>query len=103
MIEQALLIGLSAWRVSALLSYEGGPLGIFRRLREIAGMKHQVEGSEAPTSWASNPLADLLSCPWCLSPWMAAAMYGVWQLEPVVVLVIAASSIVVMVERWNRA
>lgn len=100
MIEQAILIGLAAWRVTALLSYERGPLDVFRVFREVLGFDHDERGE--PIAWPSNVLTEALSCPWCLGLWSVAAMYGLWQLEPVAVMVVAAASVLVAVERWNH-
>lgn len=98
MIEQAVLIGLAAWRVTALLSYERGPLGVFLWFRKMLSIHHNDQ--DEPASWPSNVFTEALSCPWCLGLWLAAAMYGLWQVEPVAVMVVAAAAIVVMVERW---
>ncbi len=98
LIEQAVLIGLAAWRIAAMLSYELGPFNVFRRFREALGFKHDDKGE--PKEWPSNVVTEALSCVWCLGLWAAVAMYGLWQLEPAIVMVVAAASVVVMVERW---
>lgn len=90
-IEQAALIGLAAWRLSALLAYEDGPLNMFARVRLLFSGRPPL-GAPGVPEW----------CVWCLGPWMAAACYGLWELEPLAVVVIAASSVVVIVERWAR-
>lgn len=87
LLVQALLIGLAAWRVSSLLAQEGGPFDVFTRLRALP---LETSFEEGVPDW----------CLWCLSPWAAAAMYGVWELEPVVVMVVAASTVVVLVQKW---
>ena len=101
MIEQMVIIGLASWRLAAMLSYERGPFDVFLRFREALGFKHDDKGK--PTEWPSNVVTAALSCVWCLGLWAAAALYGLWQLEPVAVMVVAAASIVVMVERWNHS
>ena len=112
MIEQAVLIGLAAWRIAAMLSYERGPFDVFLRFREALGIKHDDAGEPKetrkalgiqhgePTEWPSNVVTEALSCVWCLGVYAAAAMYGLWQVEPVLVMVVAAASVVVVVERW---
>ncbi len=87
MIEQAVLIGLAAWRVASLLAQEGGPFDVFTRIRALPLATPFEEGVP---DW----------CVWCLSPWAAAAMYGLWELEPVAVVVVAASTVVVIVQKW---
>lgn len=98
-LVQAILIGLAAWRISALLSYERGPFDLFQRFRNLLGYTHDDTG--VPASWPDG-WREIFSCVWCLSPWMAAACWGLWELEPLIVMVIAASSIVIIIERWNH-
>lgn len=100
MLEQAVLIGLAAWRLTALMSYERGPFDLFIRLRVLLAFSHNERGE--PYGWRSSLINDIIACPWCLGLWMAGAMYGLWQLEPMAVVAIAASTIMVAVERWNR-
>src|SRR3990170_4615552 len=99
-LEEAIVLGLAAWRATALLSYERGPFSLFLGVRRLFRIRHDEKGE--PTSWSANVVTEGLTCPWCLGIYAAAAMYGLWQLEPRVVLVIAASSVVVVVERWAR-
>ena len=91
MIEAAALIGLAAWRVTSLLSREAGPGGVFLRFRSLLGFRHAENG--IPEAWPDNVVANALACPLCLSVWIAAAMYGIWRLEPWVVAVIAAAGV----------
>ncbi len=100
LVEQAVLIGAAAWRLTALVSYERGPFDIFLKLRGLLGFQHGDNG--VPTAWPSGVIQEMISCPWCLGLWMAGAMYGLWQLEPQAVMVLAAASVVVVVERWAR-
>ena len=100
MIEQALLIGLCAWRLTALVSYERGPFDIFLRARAALGFEHGDDGE--PTGWPENALTRMISCPWCLGLWMLAPVYGLWCLEPVLVMLGAAGAVLVAVERWNH-
>ena len=83
-----------------MLSYERGPFDVFLRLRKALGFQHGDDGQ--PVSWPDGWLSNALSCVWCLGIWSTAAMYGVWQLEPRVVLVTAAASVVVGAERIAR-
>lgn len=87
LLVQALLIGLAAWRVASLIAQEGGPLDVFTRIRALP---LETPFEKGVPDW----------CVLCLSPWAAAAMYGVWELEPVVVMVVAASAVVVIVQKW---
>jgi hypothetical protein len=100
MIEQAILIGLAAWRLTALVSYERGPFDICLRAREVFGFDHDDNGK--PVAWPSNVVTEAIACPWCLGLWMLAPVYGLWCLEPVLVVLLAAGAVLVAVERWNR-
>lgn len=101
MITAAVLIGLAAWRLTALLSYERGPFDIFIRFRSILGIEHDSSSYE-PTSWPNNSLARAITCPWCLGIYMAVACWGLWEWEPKAVMVLAASSVLIAVEKWNH-
>ena len=100
-LVEACLVGLAAWRVSALVSYERGPGDVFLRLREALGFQHKDNGE--PMAWPNTPLAKLVSCSWCLGMWAAAGFWAVWEYvsEPAVI-VMAAAAVVVAVERWNH-
>jgi hypothetical protein len=100
MIEQTLLIGLAAWRLTALASYERGPFDIFLRARRVLGFQHDDDGG--PTAWPDNTLARMVSCPWCLGLWLVLPVWGLWALEPTLVVLLAAATVVVAIERWNH-
>jgi hypothetical protein len=99
LLAQAVLIGLGAWRLAAMLSYERGPYDIFLRFREQLGYKHSENGepSEWPGGWR-----EVFSCVWCLSLWTALFMWGLWELEQILVVLWAAAGIVVIIEKWNH-
>lgn len=83
-----------------MISYERGPLRIFVMFRDLLGFEHDSGGR--PTSWPTSELAELVSCVWCLSVWTILTMWLLWQVSPEAVMVIAAMSLVVMVERFNH-
>jgi hypothetical protein len=102
---RVLLVGLAAWRVSALLSYEDGPFGVFVRFRALFAPGPNFATTDEPNGWRATLRSEcyqVLSCVWCLSPWAAAAAWGVWELSPAVVAVGAAAAIIVLVERAAR-
>ncbi len=100
MIAQVVILGLAAWRLTALVSYERGPFDICLRMRARLGFEHGDNGE--PTGWPSNVVTEAIACPWCLGLWMLAPVYGLWCLEPVLVALLAAGAVLVAVERWNR-
>lgn len=62
-----LLIALAVWRITSLLIHEAGPYNMFHRLRYLAGVRHNRENQ----SVATNELAKLFLCHWCMSWWVA--------------------------------
>lgn len=99
LLAEALLIGLGAWRLAALLAYERGPYGVLVRFRERLGFEHDENGR--PNTWPGD-WREVFSCVWCLSIWTAPLMWGLWQFESLLVVIWAAATIVIIVERWNH-
>jgi hypothetical protein len=94
MLEQVIVIGLAAWRVSSLLTSEDGPGKIFERFRQLIGA---AEGE------VKGLLPELFSCVWCLGLWAALGLWGIWELwRPEPVMVVAAAGVVIIVEKWVR-
>ncbi len=73
---------------------------MFERFRALLGFEHNEEGE--PVKWPNNVIAEMIACPWCLGLWTAAISYGLWELEPLITMVIAASAVVVIVEKYLR-
>ena len=96
-VLKVVLIGLAAWRSSALLSYERGPFSLFLHLRELLGFEHTSGGE--PVAWPSGFLGGLLSCLWCLGIYAVLLMWGLWALEPALVYIMAAWALVVATEK----
>lgn len=93
-------IGLAAWRMASLLVHEPGPGQIFAHFRSLFGITHNKVGE--PTDWPNTLGASLFSCVWCMSIWTAFAAWGVWQWRWEPVAILAASTIAIAAERWNR-
>jgi hypothetical protein len=64
-----LALGLATWRVSFFLVKEDGPGLIARRIREWTGIEHDTDGNVV----SYNDYTPL-SCVFCTSIWVAAAM-----------------------------
>ena len=99
-VLKVVLIGLAAWRSSALLVYERGPFDLCVRLRELLGFEHNGRGE--PVGWPSGFLGSLLSCVWCLGIYAALFMWGIWTLEPTLVYIMASWALVVVAEKLIR-
>ena len=62
-----LLLALATWRISNIIALEHGPARLFSRLRE-------------------GKYKAFLSCIYCVSVWVAVAVYVIWQTEARVIL-----------------
>jgi hypothetical protein len=67
-----LLAALAVWRLSALLAQERGPFAVFLRLRTALGVAHNDDGEVDVIP--EGGLAELLTCSWCNSMWIGAAV-----------------------------
>lgn len=65
-LTKVLILGLATWRLSSLLVNEEGPFYMFTRLRSWAGVYEEGEMRQT---------ALLFSCLWCMSVWVAFALY----------------------------
>lgn len=61
---------LAVFRLTMLLTTEGGPWGILERLRLWLGVRYDEYGERDGT----NEFAKLLICPWCTSLWVALVL-----------------------------
>lgn len=94
-------LALAAWRLASMLVDEDGPGAVFSRLRYKAGIRAVVfkdgQGNPAPSKVATTPIAEALTCIWCVSVWTAALL--ALPLAPVrwLRLVLAASAGAILV------
>jgi hypothetical protein len=65
-----IMLFLSTWRISYLLVKESGPFGIIDKIRYLIGVRY----NEANIAYGKNVFADLLTCVWCTSVWIAALL-----------------------------
>lgn len=77
------ILALATWRLSSLLVNEDGPFKVFYRLRTRAGVYKQGELSQ---------VAELFTCIWCMSIWVAALLSQVRRL-PSQALALSAAAI----------
>jgi hypothetical protein len=75
-----IILILTTWRLTSLLTSEDGPFGIFERLRKLAGVRYDGDG----LPFATNEVAKAFTCPWCLSVWVGAALAIAHYLLPTV-------------------
>ncbi len=94
---ELLIMILATWRLASMFVSEDGPFDLFRRIRSLFGITHHDDGSVA--NIPDRSLARLFSCLWCMSVWMAAVVYGLWLLCPVLVWILGLSTGAIIVER----
>jgi hypothetical protein len=80
-----IVLALATWRVTSLLVNEEGPWGILVRLRHFVGVRYD----EYSQVYGTNILAEGLSCTWCASVWLGAAMTAAALAAPDVALWLA--------------
>ena len=81
------ILCLATWRISSLLVQEDGPFFIFRKIRELSGIKHDSDGDifEVPETFFSG----ILSCVWCCSVWTAFFVWIFWLIFRDILIMIA--------------
>jgi hypothetical protein len=90
-IEQAIIIGLAAWRLAHLLIFENGPFDVLEKVRQFVGIKPgPIEGF----------LPQLFSCMMCMTVWMSLLCYLLYVLEPMTVIMIAAMAVALLADRF---
>lgn len=79
-----IVVGVAAYRVARMLTAEHGPGGVFERLRGRAGVYEPGPQTE---------LSLLMSCPFCLSVWLAAGFAVLDRFAPAIVDAIASAGV----------
>ncbi len=82
---------LAAWRLAFALIFDAGPLGVFTKVRERVGIRHDDD------SWPDGFPASLFRCVLCMTFWTTPLVYAIlWAAPPLVVLIAtwAAASLV---------
>lgn len=92
MLTEAILVGLAGWRVAHLLVYEDGPFDIFLKLRDKIIGTGPIEGF----------FPKLFSCIWCMSIWTTLISYGVFRLEPIMILILAGAAVAVLAQEFTE-
>lgn len=94
-----LIACLATYRLTLLISSEGGPYNILERFRYLIGVRYD----EYSKPYGTNTWARGVLCPYCLSVWVAlgvtAVVYLAPQFEPVLV-VFALSGVTVFLKKW---
>ena len=91
-----IILALAAWRLTSLLCAEAGPFNTLRKFREWVGIIHDSDGGIIGHN--DSFFAGLLSCFWCTSVWIAAALaapFSTWLSWLPLALSISAGAIIV--------
>lgn len=102
-----ILLALATWRIASLIARERGPYAILERFRNRFMDKTEVWQGDVKIGYeyvARSEFAQLITCPWCSSLWIATAatilytcVYGfdVW----VVALPFGISTLAILLDR----
>jgi hypothetical protein len=100
-ITELFVIGMIAsYRLTLLIHEEAGPWDIFGKLRDRIGIRYDERSNRV----ATNELAKMVLCPYCLSIWVAFGVFTfMWFLPSVqvVALPFAMSGGVVFLRKWT--
>ena len=92
-----IVLSLAVWRVSSLCANESGPVSIFAKIRDRAGVEVDEYGKHG-----TSVLSNLIICVWCLSFWIGLVLGLCYYINPggtvIVALPFALSSGAVLVE-----
>jgi len=90
------LVTLATWRLTRLFVYDEITRFVREQFFDVvkAGKKHELA---RPKAGPRRVLAELISCPWCVSVWMGACVIFVYSLTayayyPVLILAISAAA-----------
>lgn len=94
----------ATWRIASLLTYERGPARMFERLRSLTGIRHNDKGR--PEVVPDGFWPELLSCVWCLSPYIGGVLTVLYFLSGSVIvwlcLPLALSAFTIWLNRQVR-
>ena len=69
---ELLLLSLSTYRLSRIITKEDGPFSWFYRFRVFLGQQASIQDEYTPMR---ETTAELFNCPYCLGVWIAAVAY----------------------------
>jgi len=79
-MKEVIIFGLATWRIASMLVQEDGPYNIFKKLRELTGIRHDESGNVF--SIPERFMPELLSCVWCSSIWVSFGWLLLWLAWP---------------------
>lgn len=99
-LTHLIIYGLATWRVASLLVEESGPFDIFKKIRELTGITHDED--DLPLMIPDRFFAQLFSCVWCTSVWVAVAytLVSLWKHGIYTALPFALSAVAVLLQDY---
>jgi len=95
-ISRAVVISVATWRLTRMLVHESGPLNVFRRIRDEAGIMEDDDGFRIVPD--DGRVGTMLGCMWCTSVWVAGALVLMDRKVPLVANILAVSGAGMLVE-----
>jgi len=92
---ELLTLGLATWRISSLLVEEDGPFDFFAKMRRKIGITY----NEYSQKVGSNVLAEMLTCMWCTSFWVAIAICLLFDASLSFTRSLAVGAIAIIIDR----
>lgn len=95
-----LVLAFATWRISSLLINEDGPALAFTRLRVLVGVRYNGETFQRE---ASNNVAGVFACIWCMSVWVGLALTVAYWFFPATTiwlcLPLALSAVAILIDK----
>lgn len=105
-----LIIGIATYYLTGCINHEDGLFDVFLRIRKLFGAElvdiqdpygnltgEQIE--QARDGWGKA--YDFITCPWCVSFWVAMGLTGLWYIFPVAVQVLGVTGLSVFLSKKN--
>lgn len=73
-LEVLLILALTTYRLTLLMSKEPGPFDMFGRFRSWVGVKFD----EHSRPYATGQISEMVLCPYCLSVWIGIGVTLMW-------------------------
>ena len=77
-LVEFLVLALATWRVSSMLVEEDGPFECLEKLRHWLGVRYD----EQSYAYGENELAKMLTCIWCVAPFVGLFWAIFWLALP---------------------
>ena len=83
-LVELVVLCLACWRLTHMVQYERGPLGVFARVRSLVSIGHDADGEAI--AWPDTEIGHLARCLWCGSVWVGMGLVGLYYWRPDIAL-----------------